>query len=256
MLSIALGVATIPLRSAEPPAGLNVDLGGGVTMELVLIPAGSFVMGSPPELGDGDEGPQHNVTLTRSFYLGKHEVTQAQWQQLMDSNPSHFKGAQRPVDTVSWDDCQRFLGKAAEKSGRKFSLPTEAQWEYACRAGTTTHWSFGSKAEAGREFAWMAPNSGGVTHPVGEKKPNAWGVHDLHGNIAEWCADRYANPYPKGDATDPIGSATGEARVVRGGAWGDHAENIRSAYRSCNGADGAHDGIGFRCVILMENVSP
>ncbi len=258
MLRTILGLAcaaafAVSLAASAPPARVSLDLGGGVTMEFVLIPAGSFPMGSAEETGDADETPQHRVTLTHAYYLGKHEVTQEQWTKLMGDNPSHFKGATLPVDTVSWNDCQHFLSRLREKTGRACSLPTEAQWEYACRAGTTTKWNFGDTDAAVAEHAWTESNSGGTTHPVGQKKPNAWGLHDLQGNLGEWCADWYANPYPKGDATDPLGPATGPSRVVRGGAWGDHPNNARPAYRNCNGSDGAHDGIGFRCMLPVDD---
>jgi formylglycine-generating enzyme required for sulfatase activity len=249
------GTAEAPSPS---PAAVNktetIDLGGGVTMEFVLIPAGSFLMGSTPfAAGDADEMPEHKVMITQPFLLGKYEVTQEQWTQLMGNNPSHFKGAKRPVDTVSWNDCQRFFAKLHGKTGRTFSLPTEAQWEYACHAGTTTRWNTGDQPESLNDSAWSNQNSGNTTHPVGEKKPNAWGVYDLHGNLGEWCADWYGNPYPNGDATDPSGPPSGQSKVIRGGAWGDDPINVRSAYRNANGPDGAHDGIGFRCVMLPKN---
>jgi formylglycine-generating enzyme required for sulfatase activity len=262
----AIAMVALPLssgRAAEPsnetseqkaPAKTEVvDLGGGVTMEFVLIPRGAFQMGSFMEAaGDADETPRHQVTLTQPFFLGKYEVTQEQWTRLMGSNPSRFKGAKRPVDTVSWNDCQRFLEKLHAKTGRTFTLPTEAQWEYACRAGTDLRWNIGDQPTSFGEHAWFIQNSGKTTHPVGEKKPNAWGIHDLYGNLGEWCADWYANPYPKGDAVDPQGPPAGQSKVIRGGAWGDDPINARSAYRNANGPDGAHDGIGFRCVMVVE----
>lgn len=254
LMSGAAALADAPSQPPTPVAAKTetVVLGAGVSMEFVLIPAGVFQMGSPEEVGDEDETPRHQVTLTRPFYLGKYEVTQEQWVQLMGSNPSHFKGAKQPVDTVSWKDCQRFLEKLQEKTGRVFTLPTEAQWEYACRAGTGTRWHFGDESALAGEYAWFEKNSGGVTHPVGGKKPNPWGIHDLHGNLGEWCADWYTSPYPKTGVTDPRGSPTGESRIVRGGAWGDDPANLRSAYRNANGPDGAHNGIGFRCVMAVQ----
>lgn len=241
---------TLAATEARPKAA-TVDLGHGVTMTFVLIPAGSFFMGSPDNTGEEDEMPRHRVTLTQPFYLGKFEVTQAQWQQVMGTNPSEFKGPQRPVDNVSWNDCQRFLAQLAAKTGRKFALPTEAQWEYACRAGTDTRWSFGDRATAAGDYAWLDVNAGGATHDVGGKRPNAWGLHDMHGNVQEWCADFYTkHAYAAAAATDPRGPPKSEGNLLRGGGWGEHAENIRSAIRNCNGPDGAHNGIGFRCVML------
>jgi formylglycine-generating enzyme required for sulfatase activity len=225
----------------------SIDLGGGIKMEFVLIKPGSFIMGNDMDLGDGDETPMHKVTITKPFYLGKYEVTQEQWQELMGSNPSEFKGVKLPVDTVSWNDCQSFLSKLQRKIGKKFTLPTEAQWEYACRAGTTTIWNLGNSSTLLEDYAWIDSNSGKVTHPVGSKKPNTWGLYDMYGNVQEWCADWYATPYTLGDVTDPKGPSHGDSRILRGGAWGDSPVNVRSAYRNCNGADGKNNGIGFRC---------
>jgi formylglycine-generating enzyme required for sulfatase activity len=241
-----------PAAMAAPKTA-TIELGGGVTMDFVLIPAGSFEMGSDENTGGGDESPLHKVTLTRAFYLGRCEVTQEQWEKIMGSNPSGFKGAKRPVDTVSWNDCQAFLAALAKKTGRKFALPTEAQWEYACRAGTRTPWSFGADAALATEFAWIGDNSGGATHPVGTKKPNAWGLYDMHGNVWEWCADFYTkHAYDTNAPVDPLGPPASEGRILRGGGWGENAEDVRSACRNCNGPDGRHDGIGFRCVMLAE----
>ncbi len=251
---LAAGALTLagPAR-AGPPQGETIDLGGGVTMEFVLIRAGSFTMGSDENTGDGDESPQHEVTITRPFYLGKFEVTQEQWVALMGSNPSGFKGAKRPVDSVSWNDCQRFLARLHEKTGRKFALPSEAQWEYACRAGTHTTWSFGNDAAVAGDYGWLGVNSGGTTHAVGTRKPNAWGLYDMHGNVWEWCADWYAkHGYPTGRVADPTGPATSEGRILRGGGWGEDPLNARCAGRNCDGPDGAHNGIGFRCVLLAD----
>ncbi len=170
----------------NPPKELAVDLGGGVKLEMVLIPAGEFMMGSrAADKGTSNgEKPQHRVRITKPFYLGKYPVTQEQWQAVMGDNPSHFKVPKNPVEEVSWDDCLQFLRRVNEKvGGGKFRFPTEAQWEYACRAGSTTHYCFGDEDSGLSEYAWYAANSGGTPHPVGEKKPNAWGLYDMHGNI-------------------------------------------------------------------------
>jgi len=202
-------------------------------MEMVYIPAGNFRMGTPldflPSQSERSylarsEKP-HRVTLTRGFYMGKTEVTQAQWEQVMGYNPSLFKnvGPEAPADTVSWDDCQDFCKKA----GGGLRLPTEAEWEYACRAGTE-----GRYAGELEEMGWYVGNSGGTTHPVGKKKPNAWGLYDMHGNVREWCQDVYAIEYPDGAATDPTGPAKeGDYRAVRSGSWADYAFFCRSAVR-------------------------
>ncbi|MEK7269653.1 MAG: formylglycine-generating enzyme family protein, partial [Planctomycetota bacterium] len=223
----AFGCGTIP--SGESPRGeLSVDLGDGVTLELVLIRPGSFTMGS--EIA-ADEKPVRRVTLSKPFYIGRFEVTQAQWEAVMGENPSRLKGARNPIDHVSWDDCQRFLAKLKEKvPGRAFSLPTEARWEYACRAGGATVYGFGDDEGAFGEHGWCAENAEKKAHPVGEKKPNAWGLYDMHGNVYEWCQDWYV-AYPPGDATDPTGGATGTEHVLRGGSWSDGPKNCASAHR-------------------------
>ncbi|MBM4142456.1 MAG: formylglycine-generating enzyme family protein [Lentisphaerae bacterium] len=201
-------------------------------MEMVYVPAGRFLMGTPIEFlpSQTERGflageKPHQVTLTRGFYMGKTEVTQTQWEQVIGYNPSLFKnvGPEAPVDTVSWDDCQEFCKKA----GGGLRLPTEAEWEYACRAGTE-----GRYAGELEETGWYLGNSDGTTHPVGKKKPNAWGLYDMHGNVREWCQDVHASGYPDGAATDPVGPAKeGEYRVVRGGSWADYAFFCRSAVR-------------------------
>jgi formylglycine-generating enzyme required for sulfatase activity len=245
---------------AEVPAlapTATIDLGEGVKMEFVLIHPGSFVMGTSEETDpDGDATPPHRVPLTQPFYLGKYEVTQEQWEKVMGRNPSHFKGAKLPVETVSWNACQEFLAKLQKMTGRKFALPTEAQWEFACRAGTSTPWSFGDSDATLGNYAWNRDNSGQTTHAVGEKQPNAWGLYDMHGNVAEWCADWYAkHTYSRGLATDPSGPPSGDARIVRGGAWGDNPEYLLCTYRNCNGPAGANDGIGLRCEMLVAESS-
>ena len=250
--SLAVATAAEPKeadsKTKSPPKELTVDLGKGVKLQLVLIPAGEFLMGSPDsdKDADADEKPQHKVRITRPFYLGKYLVTQEQWEAVMGNNPSHFKGAKNPVENVSWNDCQQFLDKLNKRQGNpagKFVLPTEAQWEYACRAGSTTRYCFGDDASKLDEYAWHGQNSGGKTHPVGEKKPNVWGLYDMHGNVWEWCQDWYDDDYyaksptddPAGSATgsyrDPTGPVTGPYCVVRGGGWGFPAGGWRSASR-------------------------
>lgn len=243
--------------SSPLPKEVTIDLGEGMTMEFVLVPAGSFWMGSHQEIGDADETPRHEVVLSRAYYFGKYEVTQEQWQKIMGENPSAFKGGKHPVDSVSWDACQVFLKKLREKTGRRFTLPTEAQWEYACRAGTTTRWNFGDDEKQAGDSAWLEVNSEGKTHPVGQKKPNAWGFYDLHGNVWEWCSDWYARPYPNHQVTDPHypGPQPETSPVLRGGGWGEHPLNARSAYRNCNGASNGHNGTGFRCVLEIASNS-
>lgn len=211
---VPVGSTTRRLRTE-----VTLDLGGGVQLELVLIPAGEFLMGD--EKGTDDQKPVHRVVITQPFYLGKYPVTQEQWQAVTGRNPSSFQGPTNPVENVNWLDCQESLAKLNEKFGAevvKLSLPTEAQWEYACRARRTTRYSFGDDVAKAGDYAWWAGNSGGTSHPVGEKKPNAWGLYDLYGNVWEWCADWFdADYYRDSPAEDPAGPDSGISRVVRGG---------------------------------------
>jgi len=245
--------APSPAASAE----LTLDLGGGVTMKMVLIPAGKFMMGSPDsEQGRyEDEGPQHEVVITKPFYMGVTEVTQAQYEAVMGKNPSYYRGAANPVETVSWNDAVEFCKKLSEKTRQTVRLPTEAEWEYACRAGTQTAFSFGDDPSTLGDYAWWGKNSGETPHPVGQKKPNAWGLYDTHGNVWEWCADWWGE-YPKGPITDPSGPATASrgSRVLRGGSWrrGD-TDYFRCAYRD-HGYDAPttrDDRDGFRCARIL-----
>ena len=186
--------------------------------------------GGAEAYSQSEEGPQHSVRITQPFYLAKYPVTQGEWQKLMGNNPSGFRGDDRlPVDTVSWDACLVF----AKKAGSGMRLPTEAQWEYACRAGSTTAYYFGDKAEELGEYGWYEGNSGQRTHPVGQRKPNAFGLYDMHGNIWQWCQDWYgADYYSHSPGDDPTGPVTGEFRVLRGGAWYHYAHFCRSASRN------------------------
>ena len=235
---------------------LTVDLGDGVKLEMVLIPAGEFLMGAPESDNDAEshEKPQHRVRITKPFYLGKYLVTQEQWEAVMGDNPSEFKGPKKPVEKVSWDDCQQFLGKLNAKShsgGSKFQLPSEAQWEYACRAGSETKYCFGGEESGLGDYAWYDENSGNTTHPVGEKKRNAWGLYDMHGNVWEWCQDWYdSGYYAKSPTDDPTGPATGSYRVGRGGSWGLPAGLCRSAYR------GGRPGVRYYDLGLRVSLVP
>ncbi|MBM3859468.1 MAG: formylglycine-generating enzyme family protein [Verrucomicrobia bacterium] len=203
--------ADLSVHSSEKQ--LTVDLGGGIIIEAVAVPAGSFMMGS--ENGREDEKPVHKVTITKSFYMGKYEVTQEQWEAVMGNNPSSYKGGKHPVGNVSWNDCEAFLAKLNEKlDAWKASLPTEAQWEYACRAGTTTKYFWGDDDGRLGEYAWFKSDAGGTTHPIGLKKPNAWGLYDMIGNVWEWCSDWYGN-YTAEPQQDPKGSKPGKRYVLR-----------------------------------------
>jgi formylglycine-generating enzyme required for sulfatase activity len=233
------------------PASLTLDLGKGVLMKLVLIRPGKFMMGSPDseEGHKADEGPQHQVTISKPFYMGVTEVTQAQFEAVMGTNPSKFKGPTNPVESVTWDEAVEFCRRLSEKTGKTFRLPTEAEWEYACRAGTKTRFSFGDSESVLGDYAWCTSNSGGKTHPVGQKKPNAWGLYDMHGNVWEWCADWFGD-YSSGSSTDPQGPGSGGSRVLRGGSWRiGGSGGFRCAYRGSGDPTTRRlDGLsGFRC---------
>ena len=248
-----------PPKQAERRAGDTeaVDLGGGVKVDLVWCPAGSFLMGSPEiEAERSSKEMQHRVTLTKGFWIGKYAVTQRQWEAVAASNPSFFKGADLPVEAVSWDDCQTFIQKLNVKvAGGGFRLPTEAEWEYACRAGTTTAFCYGDRLDATMaNFDENYPYSGAVmdvnrqkTTVVGLFKPNAWGLYDMHGNVCEWCQDWY-NDYPAGNVTDPTGRGSGSSIVYRGGCFMFDAGSCRSA-RRCRYEPGKRNGcLGLRLV--------
>ena len=207
-------------KSLQKEVEEKADLGNGIKLDLVLIPAGKFMMGDP--------GADHEVTLTKPFYMGKYEVTQEQWEGIMGNNPSLVKGAKLPVTDVSWNDSQDFIKKLNAKTNGGYRLPTESEWEYACRAGTTTAYSFGNSLTAAD--ANFSGSSTKATKEVGSYKPNAFGLYDMHGNVWEWCEDWVA-PYPEGAVTDPKGPATGDNGVLRGGSFGDADSFARSSYR-------------------------
>lgn len=231
-------VAEYAKRANLAPA-LTLDLGGDVKWEGVLIPAGTFVMGSPageaktPEQSAMEK--QHKVAITRPFYLGKFELTQAQYEKVAGENPSGTKGADLPVHNVSWQNAQDFCTKLSKLAGRDVQLPTEAQWEYACRAGTSTAYHTGNAIEDLDKAGWYGANSGGRPHRGGEKVANGWGVFDMHGNIREFTRDHY-DGRPLDDASDPAGPKDGDPNnhVVRGGAYSANVAvvlNCRAAIR-------------------------
>ena len=233
-----------PLPSPSLKAGdRKVETVNGVEFAFRWCPPGTFMMGSPEsEEGRNDNETQHQVTLTKGFWMLETEVTQKQWKAVMGNNPSEFKGDDWPVGMVSWDDCQEFCNKCAQL-GLPVQLPTEAQWEYACRAGTT-----GAYAGNLAEMAWYYNSiSTYHIHPVGTKKPNAWGLYDMHGSVREWCQDWYGD-YPSGSVTDPDGPSSGSYRVYRGGYWRSRAGDCRSANRSGRYPDDRDYFLGFRCV--------
>ena len=243
--------AAISKPAAQSAPELLLDLGSNVTMRLLLIPAGKFVMGSPESEKDRfpDEGPPREVAITKPFYLGVHAVTQAQFEQVMGANPSKTKGAQNPADSVLWDDAAEFCKKLSAQTGRTVRLPTEAEWEYACRAGTTNRFSFGEDESRQPDYGWSYVNGGHKTHPVGQKKANPWGLYDMHGNVWEWCADWYTGSYARASQQDPQGPAYGPGHVMRGNCYNYGPADGRSAFRAW-GAPGQRCGFfGFRVVV-------
>ena len=250
-LSVGLVSGLQAEEAARPPGSpLPRELHNSLGMEFVLIEAGTFAMGAPPpEPGRFDDETLHQVTLSQPFYLGKYEVTQAQWQAVMGRNPSHFSacGGTCPVERISWEDTQAFITALnAREGGAVYRLPTEAEWEYAARAGTQTAYHFGDDAARLEQYGWYADNSGGRSHPVGQKQPNAWGVFDMHGNVWEWVHDG-DGAYPTGAVTDPRGPRTESShRVIRGGGWRSTARGCRAAFRYYALPDEGHYRLGVR----------
>jgi sulfatase modifying factor 1 len=235
---------------------LTADLLGGASMNFVWIEPGSFMMGSPTsERGRFPDETLHQVTLTKGFYLGKYEVTQRQWKSVMGTTPYAGQDYVQPYPNhpavyVSWEDAQAFINKLNAAAGKPiYRLPTEAEWEYAARAGTTTRWSFGDDESQLGNYAWISANAWYAgerfAHPVGTKLPNPWGLYDMHGNVWEWCQD-WDGDYPTSAQIDPLGPSTGSYRMTRGGAFDFYARGARSANRdgSVPGRRGSY--IGFR----------
>ena len=254
-----------PAQPKDPPKKFTNSIG----MKFVWIPPGTFMMGSPKEekgrqpFGRTDE-TQHKVTLTKGFYMGVYLVTQEQWQAVMGNNPSNFKGEKNlPVDTVSWDDCQEFVKKLREKDKKPYRLPSEAEWEFACRAGTTTPFHFGETistdhANYDGNFTYGNGKKGvnrQKTTPVGSFPANAWGLHDMHGNVFQWCQDWYGD-YPQKDVVDPTGLEKGlekgDIRVRRGGSWATYPQSCRSAFRGRGVPGNANYVDGFRLCFSVE----
>lgn len=236
---------------AESPSLIDGPLPG---MSFAHIPAGEFIMGSPEdeEAREEDE-KQHLVTISKGFYMQTTLVTQAQWKALIGTNPFYFEGSDRPVEEVTWNDVQEFIHKLnVLDPGREYRLPTEAEWEYACRAGTTTRFYSGNSRSDLARAGWYCGNSGDETRPVGQKMPNHWGLYDMHGNVFDLCQDKYASDYYEEcspSVTDPQGPVSGSFRVIRGGGWGNFARNCRAADRNCSCyITCGNYGIGFRLV--------
>jgi len=254
---------TPPAAAPPPPAPFRTPTG----VEMVLIPAGEFLMGS--ESGEDDERPRHTVRVS-AFSMDRFEVTQSDYEGLMGRNPSKFVGPDRPVERVSWLAAVKYCNMRSLKEGLQpcydaqtfqcdfrangYRLPTEAEWEYACRAGTTGDYAFGNDAGRLQDNGWFKADSNEQTHPVGQKLPNPWGFRDMHGNVAEWCNDCYdAGYYAQSPLQDPAGPASGEERVLRGGSWRSPPEACRSSARYSEAPGLAdvcfgYEAYGFRCV--------
>jgi hypothetical protein len=257
------GMITTSQKPSEPQKPSQIvsklvnyqeTLPGGIKLDMVMLPAGSFLMGSPASDPDAvsAEKPQHQVKL-KSFSIGQYPVTQEQYQAVMGNNPSNFKNnPKNPVEMVSWNEAQEFCKKLSQLTGKKYRLPTEAEWEYACRAGTQTRFYFGDDAAKLGDYGWYDQNSGSKTHAVGEKKPNDWGLYDMSGNVWEWCEDPYHDSYAnkpeniKNNGNTAWPSSDISLRVLRGGSWDGDSRVCRSAVRVRGDADIPYFNVGFR----------
>ncbi|MDR3234124.1 MAG: SUMF1/EgtB/PvdO family nonheme iron enzyme [Planctomycetaceae bacterium] len=252
-------------------ADKTVTLPNGVTLEMVSIPAGTFTMGSPEnEAERRKDETAHPVKMTVPFWLGKYEVTQAQWDAVMENNPSHFKGPQLPVEMIKWSDAAAFCAKLTEREHAAghlpadyvYTLPTEAQWEYACRAGTTTTFNTGDNlTTAQANYDGNSPYNGNAkgefrnkTTEGGTFPPNAWGLCDMHGNVWEWCLDSF-RPYPKDSETDPVSPLNESQHIARGGSWINQAHLCRAAFRNRLGTGFVCHHLGFRLALCRSHTS-
>jgi formylglycine-generating enzyme required for sulfatase activity len=251
-------VAPAAEPATQPAKKLTLDLGNNVTLKLVLIPAGKFLMGSPASVKDRFKGEdQHEVTISKSYYMGVTHVTVDQYAGFVKDTgqkhdePSFKQTGDHPAVNVSWHDAQAFCQWLSKKTNKAVTLPTEAQWEYACRAKSKTRFSFGDKNNNMGDYSWFVENSGKMTHPVAQKKPNAWGLYDMHGNAWQWCAD-YFGPYVVEDKVDPTGPKEGNIRSARGGSWIAEPPACRSAFR-CSGFPQKREGaFGFRVAVAVD----
>lgn len=241
------------------PAIKKISLPGGVVMDFVPIPNGEFQLGSPADELDrqGDEEPVHAVRFTQPIYMGRYEVTQEQWAAVMGENPSVFKDQPNwkdyPVDWVSWEDCRRFIDKLNTLGIGTFRMPTEAEWEYACKAGGEARYYWGDDPDYAEinQHAWIYSRAEGRSQPVGQKSPNQWGLYDMCGNVWEWCSD-WKGPYPTDLQIDPPGPATGTQRIFRGGSWFNLDKTARCANRNAHVPDESYTNIGLRLVLEVD----
>jgi formylglycine-generating enzyme required for sulfatase activity len=274
LLMILIALASACRRTTDTTTELQT-LTTKSGIEMVKIPEGWFNMGNAN--GSPDESPVHKVWIS-SFWMDRYEVVQEQFKKFQISDPSHFKDPNNPLEQINWTDATMYCNERSLAEGLEpcydeetwecnfdangYRLPTEAEWEYACRAGTTTKFSYGNSLQSLKDHAWFAENSSGKTHLVGQKKPNPWGLYDMHGNVSEWCNDYYSeNYYKDSEQKNPKGPVKGEERVLRGGAWNSSADSCRSSYRTSDPSIDdtclASDAIGFRCVRnASDNKSP
>jgi len=232
------------------PDTIPPKITNSLEMKFIYIQPGIFMMGSPKdEKGRDSNEIHHQVTLTKGFYMQTTQVTQKQWKALKGNNPSNFNGCEEsPVEQVSWDDVQDFIKKLNSKEGSdKYRLPTEAEWEYACRAGSNTIYCFGNDKNRLKEYAWYDKNAENETHPVGQLNPNDWGLYDMHGNVWEWCSDWFGD-YPASPVSEPAGPISGKRRVLRGGSWDHNEYYCRSANREGEYFESRYSNYGFRLV--------
>ena len=242
-------VPAVPSNTISDDA-ITIPVKDGICIEMVKVEGGTFMMGATSEMKNpnSNEKPVHQVTLTNDYYMGKYEVTQALWQAVMGSNPSEYKGDNLPVETVSWNDCQKFISKLNSLTGRMFRLPTEAEWEYAARGGKESRGYQYSGSSNISDVAWYDENSGSKTHPVGTKQANELGIYDMTGNVWEWCSDWYSS-YSSSSQTNPTGSDSGSARVSRGGGWNCNASYCRLSVRFYYTPDFRLDILGLRLAL-------
>ena len=258
LITCTLAIAHTPVSEDNPNATsasspqVYTFEANGVTFEMVRVEGGTFTMGATAEQGDdvyADEMPAHEVTLS-SYCIGKTEVTQALWQAVMGVNPSGFKGANLPVEQVSWNDCQEFIAKLNALTGKAFRLPTEAEWEFAARGGNNSRGYKYSGSNTLSNVAWYDDNSSSKTHPVATKAPNELGIYDMTGNVWEWCNDWFSDSYyTSASQTNPTGPDSGSLRVCRGGSWISPARYCRVSYRSCDYPASRNDHLGLRLAL-------
>ena len=245
-------VAQQPVVQAPVTNGDNISIPvkDGISIDMVRVEAGTFVMGATPEMESPYdwEKPTHQVTLTNDYYIGKYEVTQNLWKAVMGKNPSKFKGDNLPVEQVSWNDCQKFISKLNNITGKTFRLPTEAEWEYAARGGKKSRGYQYSGSNNLSDVAWYVGNSWSKTHAVGSKQANELGIYDMSGNVWEWCHDWYGK-YSSSSQTNPTGATSGSIRVNRGGSWGSSAGLCRSSFRNYNSPDSRSVNLGLRLIL-------